>query len=65
MRSVEEFIGMIWDKRINTSEKDELVWNATKDDLYIVKSSFDVLVGGRGQLLFQKGLFGINWFPQN
>ena len=73
MKSVEDFIRVMRDKRINPIEKDKLVWNFTKDGLYTVKSSIDVLEDGRGvdsfpkkfvwnQLVPTKVVFFFFWF---
>ena len=40
---MEDFICVVKDKRINPFEKDRLVLKLSKDGMFFVKSSFDVL----------------------
>lgn len=51
---LEEFIRIIREKRINPLGKDKLVWYATKNDLYMEKSSSDMVEGGGGVTSFSK-----------
>ena len=53
---MEKLIGLIRGKNINPIEVDELVWNATKDGSYTVKSNMYILEGDTGVVSFPTGL---------
>ena len=53
---MENLIGLIRGKNINPVEVDKVVWNATKDGSYIVKSNMDMLEGGTGAVSFPRRL---------
>ena len=54
MDNVESLIGRVRGRKINPVEEDNMVWKATKDGSYTVRSNLDVLEGGRGAEPFPK-----------
>ena len=54
MDIVESLIRRVRGRKINPVEEDKMVWKATKDGSYTVRSNLDVLEGGRGAEPFPK-----------
>ena len=56
MDNVESLIRRVRGIKINPVEEDKMVWKATTDGSYTVRSNLDVLEGGRGAEPFPKRL---------
>lgn len=54
--SVENFIGMLWDKKVGPAKEDKLAGKASKDGLYSVRYNLDLLEGVRETGTFPKKL---------
>ena len=63
MDNVESLIGRVRGRKINPVVEDKMVWKATKDGSYIVRSNLDVLEGGRGAEPFPKRMVGNQLVP--
>ena len=51
MAGVQRFINTVNSKTLRPQSRDRLRWKETKDGIFTVKSSFDLLEGGRQQLV--------------
>ena len=51
MEEVQKFICIVNSKNLRPQSRGKLRWKETKDGIFTVKSSFDLLEGGRQQLV--------------
>ena len=59
LEEAQRFICIVSTKSLSPLSDDRLRWNGAKDDMFSVKSSYDLLEGGRQQLVPVKMI----WYP--